>query len=162
MAGWIKMPMGMETGPSPGENCVRWGLSSPWKGYSPQFLAHVYCGQTSGCINMALGMEVYLGPDHIVFMGTQLPPLREGTAATPLFGPCLFGPLLGRSSPYCRDMWSRYCCLTSFFSDCRYVPQLRRYSPTKLCACAQMAIFGNFFASCIFSEPRAGRFRPAF
>jgi len=24
-----------------------------------------------------------------------------------------------------------------------------------------MAIFGDFFASCIFSEPRAARFRPA-
>jgi len=30
-----------------------------------------------------------------------------------------------------------------------------------LCDGAQMAIFGNFFASCIFSEPRAARFRPA-
>jgi len=28
-----------------------------------------------------------------------------------------------------------------FFSDCRYVPQLRRYSPTKLCDGAEMAIF---------------------
>jgi len=26
---------------------------------------------------------------------------------------------------------------------------------------AQMAIFGDFFASCIFSEPRAARFRSA-
>jgi len=34
--------------------------------------------------------------------------------------------------------------LNKFFSDCRYV------------------IFGNFFAFCIFSEPRAARFRPAF
>jgi len=25
-----------------------------------------------------------------------------------------------------------------------------------------MAIFGDFFASCIFSEPRAAHFRPAF
>jgi len=25
-----------------------------------------------------------------------------------------------------------------------------------------MAIFGEFFASCIFSEPRAAQFRPAF
>jgi len=25
-----------------------------------------------------------------------------------------------------------------------------------------MAIFGDFFASCISSEPRAARFRPAF
>jgi len=29
-------------------------------------------------------------------------------------------PLVGRSSPYCKDMWRRYCCLTSIFSDCRY------------------------------------------
>jgi len=28
-----------------------------------------------------------------------------------------------------------------FFYDCRYVPSLRRYSPTKLCDGAQMAIF---------------------
>jgi len=24
-------------------------------------------------------------------------------------------PLVGRSSPYCKDIWGRYCCLTSFF-----------------------------------------------
>jgi len=30
-------------------------------------------------------------------------------------------PLVGRSSPYCEDIWGRYCCFTSFFSDCRYV-----------------------------------------
>jgi len=24
-------------------------------------------------------------------------------------------PLVGRTSPYCDDMWRRYCCLTSFF-----------------------------------------------
>jgi len=48
-----------------------------------------------------------------------------------------------------------------FFSDCRYVPLLRRYSPTNLCDGAQIAIFGDFFASCVFSEPRAACFRPA-
>jgi len=31
----------------------------------PQFSAHVYCGQMGGCIKMALGMEVGLGPGHI-------------------------------------------------------------------------------------------------
>jgi len=31
-----------------------------------------------------------------------------------------------------------------FFSDCRYVPYLQRYSPTKLCDGAQMAIFSTF------------------
>ena len=31
--------------------------------------------------------------------------------------------------------------LTSFFPDCRYMPQLRRYSPTNLSDGAKMAIF---------------------
>jgi len=31
-------------------------------------------------------------------------------------------PLMGRSSPYCEDMWRRYSCLTSFFPNCRYMP----------------------------------------
>jgi len=30
------------------------------------------------------------------------------------------------------------------FSDCRYVPSLRRFSRTKLCDGAQMAIFASF------------------
>jgi len=77
------------------------------------------------------------------------------------------------SSPYCGDMWRKYCCLTSFFSDCRYVPQLGRYSPTKfflpdmvnkrfskLYDGDQTTIFWRLFASCISSEPR--QYRPAF
>jgi len=51
--------------------------------------------------------------------------------------------------------------LNKFFSDCRYVPQLQIYSPTKLCDGAQMATVGDLFASCIFSEPSAAGFRPA-
>jgi len=34
--------------------------------------------------------------------------------------------------------------LNKFFSDCRHVPLLQRYSPTKLCDGAQMEIFGAF------------------
>jgi len=34
--------------------------------------------------------------------------------------------------------------LNKFSSDCRYVHWLRRYSPTKLCDGAKMAIFGDF------------------
>ena len=49
-----------------------------------------------------------------------------------------------------------------FFSDCRYVPQLQRYSPRKLCDGAQMLNFWRFFGSCISSQPRAAHFRPAF
>jgi len=52
--------------------------------------------------------------------------------------------------------------LNKFFSDYRYVPWLQRYSPTKSCDGAQMAIFGDFFGSCIFSDPLAAHFRPAF
>jgi len=37
----------------------------PKKEYSPQFLAHVCCGQTAGWIKMPLGTEVGLGPGHI-------------------------------------------------------------------------------------------------
>ena len=40
-----------------------------------------------------------------------------------------------------------------FFSDCRYVPYLRRYSPTKMCDGAQMAIFGDFLRP-VFSASR--------
>jgi len=67
-------------------------------------------------------------------------------------------PLVGRSSPYCDDMWRIYCCLTSFFR----LSWLQRYSPTKLCDAAQMVNFWRCFASCIFSKPRAAHFRPAF
>jgi len=52
--------------------------------------------------------------------------------------------------------------LNKFFSDCRYVPWLRRYSPTNLWDGAQIVIFGDFFVSCIFSNPHAAHFRPAF
>jgi len=31
--------------------------------------------------------------------------------------------------------------LNKFFPDCRYMPQLRRYGPTKLCNGAEMVIF---------------------
>jgi len=37
-----------------------------------------------------------------------------------------------------------------FFNDCRYVPSLRRYSPTNLCDGAQTAIFCVICVSCIF------------
>jgi len=54
----------------------------------PQFLAHVYCGQTAGWIKMPLGMEVGLGPDHIVLDGDPAPLPQKG-AQPPSFGPCL-------------------------------------------------------------------------
>jgi len=61
-------------------HCVRWGpCSTPQKrGHSPQFLAHVYCGQTAGWMKMPLGMEVGLSPGHIVLDGDPAPPPQKG------------------------------------------------------------------------------------
>jgi len=41
---------------------------------SPHFLAHVYCRQTAGWIKIPFGMELRLGPDHIVLDGNPAPP----------------------------------------------------------------------------------------
>ena len=78
VAKWLdgfKMPPGMEVGFGPGDFVLD-GVPAPPPG-SPQFLAHVYCGQTAGWIKMALGIEVGLGPGHIVLDGDPaLPPLN--------------------------------------------------------------------------------------
>ena len=73
-------------------------------------------------------------------------------------------PISAASRPKFTILWGHVediLLLNKFFSDCRYVPSLRRYSRTKLCDGAQMAIFGDFFCVCVFSEPRAAGFRPA-
>ena len=49
MAGWIKMPLGMEVGLGPGDFVLDVDPARPpQKGVHPQFLAHVYSGQTAG------------------------------------------------------------------------------------------------------------------
>ena len=58
-------------------------LPLPKRCGAPQFLAHVYCGQTAGWIKMALGIEVGVGPGHIVLDGDPAP-LRKGGGA-PIF-----------------------------------------------------------------------------
>ena len=51
----------------PWPHCVRWGPSSPpVKGHSPQFSAHMCCGQMAAWTKMSLGMEVGLGPGDFV------------------------------------------------------------------------------------------------
>jgi len=81
--------------PWPRRRCVRWRPSSALskKGTEPppQFSAHVYCGQTAGWIKVALGMEVGLGPDHIVLDGDAAPLPQKGTEP-PIFDPCLLRP----------------------------------------------------------------------
>jgi len=52
----------------------------------------VHCGQTVGRIKMKLGMQVGLGPGHIVLDGDSAPPLPKGHSLHPIFGPYLLRP----------------------------------------------------------------------
>jgi len=65
----------------------------------------VYCGQTATWIEMPLGIEVGLGPGHIMLDGDAVSPMERGTAAPPFAvfrrrqacicinrGPCLLWP----------------------------------------------------------------------
>jgi len=83
--GRIKRKLGMVVGLQPQPHCVRWGASFPppkKKGTAGLPLSfHVYCGQTAGRIKMPLelGMELGLGPAHIVLDRTSPP--KKGLAA---------------------------------------------------------------------------------
>jgi len=68
-------------------------------------------------------------------------------------------PLGGRSSPHYKDMWGRYRCLTSFFFWLSIHASAAKIQLDKIVRWCQ---HGDFFASCIFSEPRAAHFRHAF
>jgi len=48
----------------------------------PRFLAHVYCGQMAGWMKTPLGMEIDLGPGHIVLEGVPAP--AKGDSSPPL------------------------------------------------------------------------------
>ena len=50
----------------------------PLKGHSPQFWAHICCGQMAAWIKMSLGMELGLGPDDFVLDGDFAPPPKKG------------------------------------------------------------------------------------
>jgi len=60
------------------------------RGQSPQFSAHVYCGQAAERIKMPLGTEVGIGPGNIVLHGDPPPPAK-GAQQPPLFCSCLCG-----------------------------------------------------------------------
>jgi len=76
------MPLGTELGLAQTTLCYM-------ETHSPHFLAHVYCGQTAGWINMPLGTQVGVGPGHIVLDGDPSPtaPLKKVCIALPNFRP---------------------------------------------------------------------------
>jgi len=64
------MPLGMEVGLGPVHIVLDGDTATLLKRGAeplPQFSAHLYCGQTAGCIKMPLGTEVGLGLRDIVF-----------------------------------------------------------------------------------------------
>jgi len=78
--------IGMEVGLGPGHIVLDGDTApSPKKGQSPQFLAHVYCGQTAGWIKTPLDTEVNLGPGNFVLDG--FPAIGERGTAAPSFRP---------------------------------------------------------------------------
>ena len=86
--GWIKMKL--ETShadrPRPGQIVLDWSQFPLSKRGGSQFSAHVCCGQTAGWIKMTLGMEVGLGPGHIVLdEDPALPPQKGGGHSSPQF-----------------------------------------------------------------------------
>jgi len=87
--GWTDQDETWHAGrPRPWPHCIRWDPTPPPpKGHSPQFSAHICCGQTAACIKMAVGMEVSVGPDDIVLHGDQLPSPKRGRSPLPNFRP---------------------------------------------------------------------------
>ena len=85
--GWMKTPLGKEVYLSPC-HIVLDGVPAPVKGAQQPsvFSAHVYCGQTAGCIRIPLGTEVVLSPGDIVLDGDPAPPRLKGHSS-PIFGP---------------------------------------------------------------------------
>ena len=59
---------------------ARWGHIYPPKKGAPQFSAHLHCGQTAGCINLTLGMEVGLSPGEFVSDEDPAPCPKRGRA----------------------------------------------------------------------------------
>ena len=86
------MPLDTEINLGPADVVLDGVAASPWKGHSPQFLVHVYCGQTAGWMKTPLGTEVDLGPGHIVLDGDSALPAKGAQQPTPVFGVCLLWP----------------------------------------------------------------------
>jgi len=87
------MKLGMQVGLGPGHIVLdKDRAHRPPKGHSPQFSAHIYCGQMAGWIKMPHGMEVGLGPGDCVRWGPSSPPQKGGRTLALIFGPFLLWP----------------------------------------------------------------------
>jgi len=92
-ASYIKMPLGMEEGLSPGDFLLDGDPApSPKWGRNPQFSAHVYCVQTAAWIKMLRSTEVGLGLRDIVLYGDPATLRKEAHHPHPSFSPFLLWP----------------------------------------------------------------------
>jgi len=83
------MPLGRKVGLDPSDIVLDGDPAPPLpkKGQSPQFSAHVYCGQTAAGIknqDATRYRKVVLGPGHIVLDGDPAPPPQK-LGTTPQF-----------------------------------------------------------------------------
>ena len=73
------MKLGKPVGLGPGHIVLDGDtVPPPPKGHSPQFLAHICCGQMAAWIKMSLGMELGLGPGDFVLDGDPVAPSPQG------------------------------------------------------------------------------------
>ena len=81
------MKLGMQVGLGPGHIVLDGDPAPPPpKGHSPQFSAHICCGQTAAWIKVSLGMEIGLVPGDFVLDGDLLGG-KGGGAPSPNFRP---------------------------------------------------------------------------
>jgi len=80
------MPLGTKVGLSPGDSVLD-GDPAPFteRRRSPQFSAHVYCGETAGCIKIPLGTKVGLSPGDSMLDGDPAPLRTKSVEPTPEF-----------------------------------------------------------------------------
>ena len=85
--GWTDQDEAWHAGrPWPWLHCVRFRHRAPSpKGHSPQFLAHICCGQMARWIKMVLGRKISLYPSDIVLDGEPAPLPKKGTECFPQF-----------------------------------------------------------------------------
>jgi len=78
------MPFGTEVKLGLGDVVLDGVAAHPKRGTAPQFLAHVYYGQTAGWMKTPLGTEADLGPGHIALDGNSAPPHMSIVAWSPI------------------------------------------------------------------------------
>jgi len=114
----------------------------------------MYCGQAAGWIKMPLGTEVGLSPSDIVLGGNPALPTVRGTAAPPVFDPCLLWPngrpsqqLLSSCSVRDGHPVSVVCSTTRWFVEKDCQPSHSRDLPGE-----RHLVSLGMFSSCILTD----------